>query len=468
MIFTLNNLPSPNILLVHSDQHRYDCLGVNGHPLVQTPNLDRLAADGLNFSRAFTPSPICVPARASLLTGVWPTEHLSIANADTEAPRPFRQDLPTFSQVLNQAGYRLGFVGKWQIHRQKPPTDFGFHDYIDDSGYTAWRAELGLPPQPHTNRWFGEIDPWIQPGQSRLGWGADCVLGLLRAYARGSSPFFLRWDPSEPHLPNIVPEPYALLIPPEHIAPWPSFPDPLLSKPFIQSQMRRTWQVDDWTWEQWAPVVSRYLGEISLLDAQVGRVLAELDHLGLAENTLVIYTCDHGDLCGAHGMIDKHYVMYDDVVHVPLIMRWPARVRSGQLCDSFVCHELDLAATFCEVAGVPAPATFKGHSLLPLLRGERMETRQDIFAMYQGNQFGLYSQRMVRDHRWKYIWNATAQDELYDLENDPGELTNLAAHPGQAAELSRLRRRLVSWMEEIKDPLLNGWNKAQLLENLSG
>ncbi len=457
----------PNILLIHTDQHRYDCLGTNGHPLIRTPHLDRLAAEGVNFRHAFTPCPICVPARASLLTGVWPTEHLSIANADTEAPRPFRENLPTFSQVLNQSGYQLGFVGKWQIHKEKPPQAFGFHDYIDDGQYNSWRASQGLAPQPHTNRWFGEVDPFIRPEQSRLAWGADRTLDLLRTYAAESQPFFLRWDPSEPHLPNIVPEPYASMYSPASIQPWPSFPDPLEGKPYIQSQMRRTWQIDGWSWEQWAPLVSRYLGEISLLDAQVGRLLDELNRLGLAENTLVIYTCDHGDLCGGHGMIDKHYVLYDDVVHVPLLVRWPAFAQAGQHCDAFVCQELDLADTFCEAAGQPVPTGFRGRSLLPLLRGEFSSARQDIFAMYQGNQFGLYSQRMLRDRRWKYVWNATAEDELYDLERDPGELHNLAASSEYLTELARLRRRMVGWMEEVKDPLLNTWNRAQLLENLS-
>ena len=457
----------PNILLIHTDQHRYDCLGAHGHPLVQTPNLDQLANEGVNFAHAFTPSPICVPARTSLLTGVWATEHLSIANADTEAPRSFRDGLPTFSQVLNQAGYRLGFVGKFQIHREKTPHDFGFHDYIDDGHYGTWRNAQGLPPKPHTNRWFGEPDPYITPEQSRLAWGVDRAIELLRAYASEGQPFFLRWDPSEPHLPNIVPEPFASMYAPASIPPWPSFPDPMTGKPYIQSQMRRTWKIDGWTWEQWSPIVARYLGEISLLDAQVGRLLAELDRLGLAENTLVVYTCDHGDLCGGHGMIDKHYVLYEDVVHVPLIIRWPGEAIAGSRCPAFVCQELDLAATFCAAAGQAAPATFRGRSLLPLLRGDLSNARQDMMAMYQGNQFGLYSQRMMRDSRWKYIWNATAEDELYDLEHDPGELRNLAAAAEYAGELARLRRRLVEWMEEIKDPLLNTWNRAQLLENLS-
>ncbi|HEY65623.1 MAG TPA: sulfatase-like hydrolase/transferase [Caldilineae bacterium] len=456
----------PNILLIHSDQHRYDCLGVTGHPILKTPHLDRLAAEGMIFTHAFCPIPLCIPVRNSLLHGRWATQHLSIANWDTEAPRPPREGLPTFSQALRDAGYFLGYVGKWHVHPEKDARAYGFHEYVPEETYDEWRTAAGYPPRPRTNGWFGEIDPHIPPEASRLAWGADHTIRLLEACAASGAPFFIRWDPSEPHLPNVVPEPYGSMYPPAEIPPWPSFPDPLIGKPYIQAQQRRTWKVDGWTWDDWAPVVSRYLGEITLMDAQIGRVLDALDRLGLAENTLVIYTTDHGDLCGGHGMIDKHFIMYDDVVRVPLIMRWPGHIVPGSRCDAFVAHSIDLATTFCEVARVSVPETFQGLSLLPLMAGEPDNGRQDIFATYHGNQFGLYSQRMVRDRRWKYVWNATAEDELYDLESDPGELHNLAADPAYRDELARLRRRLVAWMEETGDPLLNSWIRVQLLEGL--
>lgn len=463
-------LSTPNILLILADQHRWDCLGANGHPLLRTPNIDRLADEGMNFSHAFTPSPICVPTRASLLTGTWSTRHLSIANPDTEAPRPFRADLPTFSQALNAAGYWLGWVGKWQIDPSKSPLDFGFHQYEDDRQYGAWRAAQGLAPKPRRNRWFGELDPSVTPEQTRLGWGANQIISMLEARTAGAAggaigqPFFLRWDTNEPHLPNILPEPFYSMYSPQAIEPWASWGDPLLGKPYIQAKMRRTWDVDAWTWQDWAPIVSRYLGEISLLDAQVGRILAALDRLGLAENTLVIFSSDHGDMCGAHGMIDKHYIMYDDVMRVPLLARWPGRIAPGSRSDGFVCHALDLAVTFCDAAGQPVPDTFQGRSLLPLMAGAQGE-RDDIFGMYHGNQFGLYSQRMLRDRRWKYIMNATAEDELYDLELDPGEIHNLATEPAAADELARLRRRMLAWMEDARDPLLNEWIRSTLENN---
>ncbi len=458
----------PNILLLFSDQHRYDCLGVNGHPLLKTPHLDGLAKEGVNFTQAYCPIPLCVPARTSLLNGQWPTQHLAIANYNgpAEAPRPAPDDRPTFSQCLRTQGYHLGYVGKWHVHPTRDPTAYGFHDYVPEEQYASWRKGQGLPPVPTRNIWFGETDPHITLQQSKLAWGADRTIELLTRAARQDQPFFVRWDPSEPHLPNCVPEPYASMYRPDQVTPWLGFADDLKGKPYIQAQQRRTWELESWTWEQWSLIVARYLGEISLMDAQIGRVLAAVEALGLRDQLLVVYTSDHGDMCGSHGMIDKHFIMYDDVVRVPMMVRWPGVVAPGKSCDAFVSNALDLASTFCDVAGVTPPSTFSGLSLTPLMGGASAWPREDIFATYHGNQFGLYTQRMVRDRRWKYVWNATAEDELYDLAADPGELRNRATDPGCAAELARLRRRLVAWMEQTGDPMLNMWLRPQLLKGL--
>ena len=170
-------------------------------------------------------------------------------------------------------------------------------------------------------------------------------------------------------------------------------------------------------------------------------------------------------MCGAHGMIDKHYIMYEDVTRVPFIVRWPGVAKAGTSCDDFVVHTIDLARSLCEMAGAEVPETFQGKSILPILKGEGHNGREDVHCMYHGNQFGLYSQRMVRDRRWKYVWNGTAEDELYDLETDPGELVNRATDPACQERIAAMRKRLHEWMVETGDPLNNGWIKNQLLNN---
>lgn len=456
-------MPKPNIVLIHSDQHRYDCLGCTGNPIIQTPNLDRLADQGALFRHAFTPSPICSPARASLITGLWPTQHGCVNIPNTESYRPVHEHLPDVFGTLKEAGYGIRYVGKFHSETVRPPTSYGVDEFVSQSAYGAWRKKQGLPPQPRNNGWFGETDPTITPEQSRLAWGADQTIRMMRECHADGDPFFVRWDPSEPHLPCVVPEPYASMYPPETIPPWPSFADELEGKPYVQRLQRKRWGVEDWDWQRWAPVVGRYLGEISLLDAQIGRVLDALDELGVADNTLVVYSTDHGDFCGGHGMMDKHFSGYDDILRVPLILRFPETLRGGQTCDHFVSHSIDLATTLCEAAGAPVPETFEGRNLIADL-GERNATppRKDILCMYQGCQMGLWSTRVVRDSRYKLVFHATAEPEFYDLQEDPGELVNRAEDAALATELKRLAGRLLQWMESIDDPLLNSWTRKQI------
>ena len=225
---------------------------------------------------------------------------------------------------------------------------------------------------------------------------------------------------------------------------------------------RQRWGVADWDWSRWAPVVGRYLGEISLLDAQVGRVLDTLDRLGLSDNTLVVYTTDHGDFCGGHGMMDKHFSAYDDIMRVPLFIRWPGRMPSGRVHDGFVSHAIDLATTLCTAAGLTPPESFQGRDLVADVNGNGPAEREDIFGMYQGCQMGLWSTRMLRDARYKLVYHATERPELYDLQTDPGERDNRATDPALRPELDRLKARLVAWMEAIRDPLLNPWTRAHI------
>ncbi len=455
---------SPHILFIFSDQHRFDCLGVNKHPMVRTPNWDRLAAEGANFTHAFTPIPICVPARCSLLSGQWPSQHGVVFNFDGETFKGLDEGVRTYGDIVRGAGYRTVHVNRWHIDPKRVPSHFGFDEYVPNSLYNEWRPARGIAPAPSDKGWMGQADTTATAEQSRLAFDADQVIRQVEESLKGEKPFFIQWHPVEPHLPCRPTEPYASMYDPAMVPPWPSFSESFAGKPFIQRQMPVTWGLDQMTWDDWAPVVARYLGVITQMDHEVGRVLDALDRLGIAEDTLVIYSTDHGDLCGAHRMIDKHYVMYDDVVRVPLIMRWPRVIPSGVVVDAFVYSCVDLAPTFCEAVGAAAPATFAGESLLPLATGALGGPRSDIFTTYSGGQFGAYSQRMVRDRRWKFIWNPTAHDELYDLVTDPAELVNRVSDPLCASELARLKIRLVDWMERVRDRLLNQWTRRQLLE----
>lgn len=458
-------MPPSNILLIHSDQHRFDCLGVAGHAQLRTPHLDALARQGVHFTSAFTPTAICTPARASLWTGLWPSQHRVASNPPLESYRPLDAAARTWSRELRDRGYWLGMVGKYHDELGSDPTAHGFHVFRDAQEYRAWRREQGLPPPQRTRGtfgYFGQPDVHAKPEQTRLAWGADRTIEVLETACASGQPWLVRWDPPEPHLPALPPEPFASMYGPASLSPWPSFHDTLANKPYIQRQQRHSWGVDGWTWSDWAPTVAYYLGVISELDAQVGRVLAALDRLGAADRTLVIYTTDHGDFCGGHGQMDKHFCMYDDLMRVPLIVRWPGELDGGRSCDAFAMQELDVAATIWRAAELDPPANIAGRDLRDVARGN--VSRDAVFGQYSGAQLGAYTQRMIRTPRWKYIWNATDVDELYDLERDPGELINRIDDPSCAGELRELRQRLYAWMESIGDPMTNGWTQRQLID----
>lgn len=440
----------PNVLLIHSDQHRFDCVGANqphvpAGPgrLVRTPNLDRLAAEGTNFTRAFTPIPLCTPARASLLTGTWPSIHKSWVIPNTLGYQPADPALPNLYALLAHAGYHVAHLGKYHQELVGTPLDHGAAAFEPEEHYDRWRAERGLGERPMMNGFWGEVDD-IDAEDSRLGWGADRAIEQVQRAAAAGKPFFVRWDPSEPHLPNVVPPPWASMVEPTDIPPWPSFADELVNKPVMQRKTRQRWGCDGWHWEDWQPIVARYLGEIALLDHHIGRVLEALPD---AANTLVIYSTDHGDFCGGHGMVDKHYTGYDDILRVPLIVRWPDRFAPGVTDGRFVLHELDLARTIAEATVGEVPDTFVGQNLTGNAR------REDAFIQYSGTQQGRCDQRYLRTVRWKYIYCPTSEDELYDLDSDPGELRNLIDEPVHAATLQALRERMMHWMAQTRDPL---------------
>ncbi len=452
----------PNILFIMSDQHRFDSLGCNGHPLVKTPNLDRLAQRGTNFTHAFTPLPMCVPVRSSLITGQWPSHHGAVHNFDGECFKGIEPSGPSVPRAITAGGYQSYHCGRWHVRPESTPLDFGFQEYTPDWRYAKWRKHQGIPPCPNTGGGFGNVDPHITGEQSSLAWQAQQVMDFLSKNEQQPDPFFVRWHMVEPHLPCRPPAEYAHLYAAKDMQPWPGFADSFKNKPYMQKQMVIGRETIDLNWEDWAPCVARYFAEITLMDAQIGRVLDRLEEMGVADNTLIIYTADHGDMCGSHKMIDKHCIMYDDVMRVPLIMAWPDHIAAGQVKDDFVVNAIDVPATWCAAAGIETPDYCDGLDLLSAATSERT----DVFGTYHGNQFGNYSQRMLRDRRWKYVWNVSDLDELYDLEADPAELENRISDIACKDELQRLRLRMVDWMVETDDPLNNGGNRRILTEGL--
>ena len=461
----------PNILFINLDQMRYDCLGFTGHTLVKTPHLDALARSGMRFESAYTPFPVCAPARQTLLTGVMPEQHGGLWNFDRGGGLPIgaavTADHSIWVHQLRDAGYRTAYLGKWHVHPEADPTAYGYETYVEPPT-NAYRPEnqqrkYELADDPWPEFPVGAVSTLALDQSDTHTLAAECCR-LIGEFGNGDAPWHIRIDYNEPHLPCLPSEPFASMYPPDSIPPWENFGDTFAGKPFIQQQQLRNWRIEGWTWREWSIYLSGYFGMISQLDDAIGRIIGELRSRGLIDNTLIVFTTDHGDAAGSHRMMDKHCVMYEEEVHVPLVCSWPGVIPAGGVCRDFVSHFLDLPVTLLELTALPVPASYQGHSFLPQLEGRASDDPRPLaFSSYNGQQFGLYCQRMVRDRKYKYVWNATDIDECYDLENDPHELVNLAADERHEELCRRYRRKVYEVFSALKDPLvLSRWNERWL------
>lgn len=452
---------SPNILLIMTDQHRYDALG-HVNQRIKTPHLDQLAREGTRFTRAYTPCSLCTPARASILTGLYPHDHGLLTNNDMyHVLNPELHDrVQAFSSLLRTQGWNCGYVGKWHVGHDKLPSTFGFEgmdipDYgkLDDyAPYLEYLKKNGLEKPGRSGL------TWTGPSEATVPWYlTEVARDMVKRYAKEEQPFCLWLNYWGPHAPYFCEEPYASMYDPASIPEWPNFRDSLEGKPnthrrFIETGFEGS---RDKPWEHWRELVAKYWGKTTAIDAQIGRLLETLRETGCAENTLVVFTTDHGDATGMHGgLFDKGSHMYEETMHIPMITRWPERIAAGGQCGEFVSL-LDLMPTFLDLAGIDAPYELAGSSLLPLLAGEQKDWRDCFVAEWHGHRF-LNSQRMLRQGTYKYVFTPGNIDELYDLDADPHEFHNLIDNPDHSTTLESLRRRLMQHLLDEKDPLRFG------------
>lgn len=455
----------PNILMIVVDQQRYDCIGYSRDYPVQTPYIDQLAAAGTWFANAYTHIPLCSPARQSLINGRRPESFGGLWNYNislkVSALSPQEHAWP---RVLGRAGYQSGYVGKWNVNPDFDPTAYGYDHYVSEGQYAQFRAEH-YGSVRYTASFLGEPDPIALP-DTETHWLAGKACQLIEQFAGDEQPWHVRLDFSAPHLPCRPAAPFDQMYRPAQIPQWRNFGETFANKPYIQKQQLHSWDIQDFTWEDWAPIVARYYGMISQVDDAIGMVIRTLEKLQVDDSTLVVFTADHGDMCGGHRMIDKHYVLYDDIVKVPFLLKWPQVIPSGHICDEFVYNLLDLPPTILEMLDLDYEGQFHGTSLVPLLTDTSAAPpwRENVVSTYNGQQFGLYTQRMIRNRHWKYIWNPTDIDELYNLDTDPAELTNVI-HDGHEFVVQSLREQLYAELMRCGDGLVNNeWMKRQLLD----
>ena len=467
----------PNILFIMSDDHAAHAVSSYGSKVNQTPNIDRLARDGVRFANAFVANSICTPSRATLLTGVY--SHLN----GTPVFNRFDGSQPHVGPMLRNAGYHTGIVGKWHLGS-------------DPTGFDRW---IVLPGQGLYN------DPVFVTAAGRLtiaGYCTDIItdLGIEFLETRPKEkPFFLLLHHKAPHREwtphpaqreafknRIIAEPATLLddyatrpaalpgnrqtiaddftrrdlklVPPADLPPGPKRNQWLGEKPTeveisLADGSRKTLKGLELTKWKYQRYMQDYLACIQSMDDGIGRVLDYLDRTGMSSNTVVFYTSDNGFFLGDLGMYDKRF-MYEPSLRIPLLVKWPAGAKRGVVAEAMALN-VDWAPTFLDLAGLPVPAAMQGRSLVPLLQGETpRDWRQSMYYRYyhdpgHHNTRAHYGVRTTT-HKLIHYWPTNAW-EMFDLRSDPNELRNLADAPAQQEKVAELKTELARLKKELKD-----------------
>lgn len=485
-------MKKPNILLIQTDQQTAETLGLYGNPIVKTPHLEQLAKNGVLFENTFCNYPACSPSRSSMMTGRYTSTIRCHANHMHINPEEV-----TLPGVLKEQGYQTALVGKnhafmngkkkngyAQSGAQRDVLHEVF-DYVREGSHghmvDGYRDD---PEVKMAHRWAAENcfqkplgygvnpAPYQKCGSQLLG---DTAIDYLEKARNEEQPFFMWLSFPDPHTPYQAPEPYASLYHPDDIPLAPK--DDLQGKPERQKVahiMDAMDKVDD---DLMRKVKAIHYGMINFIDDNIGRVMETLNRLGLAEDTIVVFTSDHGDSMGAHGLIQKHNAFYDSFTHVPFIVSWPGRI-SPQSSEHLV-ELVDLMPTLLELSGSPIPRGVQGRSIAKCLLGEEYDARE--FVVIESGEAGepmqlseitvrpsdpfdescfvwcayheawLGKGKSIRTHEWKLNVYANGDGELYDLQHDPDELVNLFGKQEYEAITANLERKLLHWCMEKED-----------------
>jgi arylsulfatase A-like enzyme len=469
-----------NILWIGVDQMRADTPGYTGNPVCQTPYLDALAKQSVNFRRAYSPASLCTPARASMYTGLYAFKHGMLTNCDMY--HAVARELPTPQQLLHYRlktlGYRAGITGKWHVGTRYGPDHYGFEaaasppgygDLRNEPGYQQYLVENSLSYGPIRNPIFGNLHhrtllagEWNGTLKSTpTMYLANTAISMLNDFAHtykdNGTPFFLTcqfWAPHGPYLPS-----------PEYVGrhdrsllhEWLNFKDDYQDKPAAIKRFRRDfYQSLPEDWDGWREIVGLAYDYTTLVDEQIGRLLRSLDELGLTDKTIVAFTSDHGDMLGSHGgLFDKGFI-YEEAQRIPLLIRLPDQTAAGIVCEDLV-YNMDIMPTFFDLIGHSIDGEVDGKSLQLLLNDNPSSTpfRESIYLEFHGIR-ALQTQRAIVTHQGeKYVFNPTDEDEFYDLKKDPAEMRNALFAPEYLPIITELRQQMVEMASRVSDPVQN-------------
>lgn len=463
----------PNIIVFMSDQEQAQVVK-KGHPC-NTPCAEKLAEEGILFNRFYTPTAHSCPARACYFTGLYPSHHgiYNNINNHTAIGGDIKNNSRMFSENMAAAGWNMGHTGKWHCSNTERPSERGWEEVASTA-----MPHIGMPeafwnsllkesvPEP-TERRRGEI---LKPGYgSAFLYGTNGremrndrdyitvtkAIEALEKYAKEDKPFFIHCGPLNPHDPYIVPEKYATMYDPKSVQLPPSYFDNLEDKPRLYQRMRDM-LFSQLTMDEVRESIAHYWGQCTMVDDMRQMIYDAVDALGLRDNTILIFTSDHGDYQGAHGLYCKGVPAFDEGVRVPFIIRWPEGIENpGRVVDEFATL-CDLAPTFLEVAGLEQNPT-SGASLVPFFKKNEVEGWTDEFHTQMNGVELYYSQRSVSTKEFKYVFNPFDFDELYDLRNDPHEMLNLIEDKNYDEVKFDMVKRMWRFAAKEKDIIGNGY-----------
>jgi len=470
----------PNILWICSDQQRWDSLGCHGNEFVATPNIDQLAGQGTLFENAFVQNPLCTPSRASFLTGRYPRTARCYKNGQSIPP-----DEVLATRLLAEQGYTCGLSGKLHLSACQPKVCPGEEPRINDGYkefYWSHHACLGMREANQYRQWLeakGETFRWEQHPECpsvkygmpdelhQTTWCAEKAIDFMRAHAGDDEPWLFSVNMFDPHHAFDPPrERFERYLERLDEIPAPRFQEGELdNKPPYQAKDH-----DGAHGGSMPPAASKldahqqrliraaYWAMCDLIDDRVGAMVRVLEETGQLENTIVIFMSDHGEMLGDHGIYLKGPYLYDELMHVPLIISQPGTIQAQRA--SALVEMVDLAPTLLEAAGVPAHPGMQGRSLWPMIAGQAKADhhRDDVYGEFYDamdcHRDPVANLSMIRDHQYKLVADHThASGELYDLREDPHEHVNLWDAPDRQSIKSALLLRLCNRMAETVDPL---------------
>jgi len=440
----------PNVLFLMVDQMQGRVLDP-AHPC-QAPSLRRLADRGVRFRRAVSTNAVCSPARAGIMTGLLPHSHgvLAVTHTVDDDQCVLRTDRPHWAQHLRAAGYRTGYFGQWHVERSGELERFGWDTHAllgspqwrerhaalrqsirADDGYVLERHLSGMPGYK-PGLFYGVTR--TPPEQRAMGVTTSLAEDFLRAQTGGDDPWCCFVSIVEPHDPYVCGTEAFARYDPDSIELSENVRDPMLDKPGLYRKAARVFaEVTD---DDRRHALACYWASITELDALYGRLLDLLDETGQADNTIVVLTGDHGDFMGAHGLYQKNVGAFDEAYNIPLLVAGPG-VATGVTTDARVSSH-SLAPTLCELTGSEPLETGQSRSFAPVLRDPTCAADYTTaYAEYFGTRYSL-TQRVLWRGPWKLVWNGFDDDELYNLEDDPGELRNRINDPAAGAVLREM------------------------------